>query len=301
MGSLREYSPCPLCGARTTLAFRIGDYNRRVSSASFAYLRCTHCGVFFLRDVPSDLARYYPTDYYVIARSIEELAGWSASERYKIELVTRFRGTGRLIEVGPASGSFCYLAKTAGFEVTAIEMDSRCCEFLSTKLGIGVINSSDEGAALESAPQADVIAMWHVIEHLVDPWVMLEVAARKLRPGGVLVLAAPNPQAFQFGVLRERWVHIDAPRHLWLIPAELLVERGARLGLEVSLITTRDPGSLGWNRFGWEYTLMNRFAMPAARRIAAAAGRLVAAAAYPIESREGRGAAYTIVLQKPTA
>ena len=67
------------------------------------------------------------------------------------------------------------------------------------------------------------------------------------------------------------------------------------------MVTTCDPGSLGWNRFGWQYTLMNRFREPVARRAAAAAGRMIAAAVVPIESREGRGAAYTIVLQKPEA
>jgi hypothetical protein len=130
---------------------------------------------------------------------------------------------------------------------------------------------------------------------------MIEVAARKLLPNGVLILAAPNPHAFQFGVLGRRWVHIDAPRHLWLIPPEVLAERGRRLGLETRLVTTRDKGSLGWNGFGWEYTFMNLFESRLARRIAAKLGRAAAAAAYPVESREGRGAAYTIVLQKPSA
>jgi len=127
---------------------------------------------------------------------------------------------------------------------------------------------------------------------------MLEVAARKLLPGGVLVVAAPNPHAFQFGVLGERWAHVDAPRHLWLIPPGVIAERGARSGLELRMITTRDRGSLAWNRFGWEYTLMNRFSNGAVRRVGKTLGRAIAAAAYPLESQEGRGAAYTVVLQR---
>jgi SAM-dependent methyltransferase len=291
--------PCRQCGADTEAAFRVGDLNRHTGPAAFRYERCANCGTVFLVDAPADLTPYYPPEYYTIARSVEELATWAVSERYKIEIIQRFRKSGHLIEIGPASGGFCYLAKEAGFDVAAIEMDRRSCEFLSTELGIGVVESADEAAALEGAQPADVIAMWHVIEHLVDPWSMLEVAARKLRPGGVLVLATPNPRALQFAILGRRWAHVDAPRHLWLLPARVIAERATGLGLTVRLLTTRDPGSLGWNRFGWEHTLMNRFAGRAPRRVAAKVGRLLAAALYPLESREGRGAAYTIVLQKP--
>ena len=290
---------CPQCDGETDHAFDTTDLNRRIGEERFSYLRCRACGVVFLANVPRDLARYYPSEYYVIARSLDELATWAQSERYKLDIVCRYRNAGRLIEVGPASGAFAFLARTAGFEVTAIEMDERCSRYLAEKVGLHVIHSSDEADALRGAPQADVIAMWHVIEHLVDPWSMLEVAAAKLRPGGVLVLAAPNPNAWQFGVFGGKWAHVDAPRHLWLIPPGVLAERGARCGLAVRLVTTRDPGSLFWNRFGWQYSLANGFGVPF--RLASLGARALAMAAAPIEAREGRGSAYTIVMEKPGA
>jgi SAM-dependent methyltransferase len=290
---------CPQCGAKASPALKVGDINRGIGNAQFEYLRCSDCGTLFLDNVPDDLNRYYPSEYYVIAQSEAELARWSAPELYKLELVRRFKDDGQLIEVGPASGSFCYLAKQAGFQVMAIEMDRRCSEFLAQELKIDVVNSADEAAALEHAPPADVIAMWHVIEHLVDPWSMLETAARKLRSNGVLVLTAPNPDALQFKLFGKRWVHIDAPRHLWLIPPGVLASRAERLGLQVRLITALDKGSIGWNRFGWQYSLMNWFTAPLARRMASLIGRMMAIVAYPFETFGGRGAAYTIVLQKP--
>lgn len=291
---------CRHCGAETENAFHIQDINRRIGSGRFPYVRCKNCGLLFLENPPEDIGSYYPPEYYVIPKSVAELASWSVSEQYKIDLVRRFRTSGRLIEIGPASGGFCYLSKAAGFDVSAIEMDRRSCQFLSSKLGIEVLESADEAAALQTAEPADVIAMWHVIEHLVDPWSMLEVAAGKLRPGGVLVLATPNPNALQFALLGRRWVHVDAPRHLWLLPSEVIEERARGLGLTVRLTTTRDTGSMRWNRFGWEYTLMNMFLHPVLRRMAGIIGRLIAAVASPFEHREGRGAAYTIVLQKPS-
>lgn len=292
---------CPQCEGEIEHAFDTADLNRRIDDVLFSYSRCRKCGVVFLRNVPKDLPRYYPDDYYVIARSLDELTAWSAFERYKLDIILKYRTTGRLIEVGPASGAFAHLAKTAGFQVTAIEMDRRCSHYLATELGIDVIHSADEARALEKAQSADVIAMWHVIEHLVNPWEMLEVAARKLRPGGILVLAAPNPRALQFRLFHARWTHVDAPRHLWLIPPQVLAARGARAGLSLRLMTTRDAGSLFWNRFGWERSLANRFVSQGGRKVAALLGRAVAMATSIVESIEGRGSAYTIVLQKPGA
>ncbi len=292
---------CPQCGARTERAFETSDINRRIGRERFLYLHCPSCEVVFLANVPEDLGRYYPSDYYFIARSLDELASWGKSERYKLDIVLQYRSGGRLIEVGPASGAFAYLAKSAGFDVTAIEMDQRCADYLAVTAGLHVIHSADEARALESAPAADVIAMWHVIEHLVDPWSMLEVAAAKLRPGGVLVLATPNPFARQFRFFGSRWVHVDAPRHLCLIPPQVLVRRGAKHGLSLRTLTTRDPGSLFWNRFGWEYSLANLLGLQAGQRWASRAGRIAAKIAQAIESREGKGAAYTIVLEKPAA
>jgi SAM-dependent methyltransferase len=287
-------SSCPQCGNAAPQAFATADVNRRISEARFTYRRCTACGLVFLADVPADLQRYYPDDYYFIARSLDELAAWGETERYKLDIVRRHCRRGRLIEVGPASGAFACLAKREGFDVTAIEMDERCARYLSTQAGLDVIHSADEARALEGAPPADVIAMWHVLEHLVDPWAMLSAAVRKLRPGGVLVIATPNPHAWQFGLFGARWTHLDAPRHLWLIPPAVLERRAAEQGLQVLSLTTRDPGSLGWNRFGWQYSLGNVFG-----RWASHAGGIAALLAAPIESREGFGAAYTMVLRKP--
>ena len=298
MTTVQPGNACPHCGGDTESAFTTGDINRRVDDSVFTYWRCRGCGLIFLRDPPSDLARYYPDDYYAIARSLEELTAWSRSERYKLDIVSRFRRSGHLVEIGPASGAFAYLAKVGGYDVTAIEMDSRCCEYLASELRINVIQSAEEAKALETVQPADVIAMWHVIEHLSDPWRMLEVAAGKLKPGGILVLAAPNPEAWQFGLFRDRWTHVDAPRHLWLIPAKVVAQRGEALGLTLRLQTTRDQGSLYWNRFGWERSFSNMCTSHVTRKLALLAGRVAAAAASIVESREGRGSAYTMVLEK---
>lgn len=49
----------------------------------------------------------------------------------------------------------------------------------------------DPGSVIDT--QYDVVTMSHVIEHLLDPVAGLKRAMERVKPGGCLVLAAPNP------------------------------------------------------------------------------------------------------------
>lgn len=290
---------CGACGAVMGAAFDTRDYNRSVSADVFHYAKCAQCGLTSLENVPEDLGPYYVSGYHLQPVSDAAIEAGVEHEKYKIDLVRKFVPGGRLLEIGPSWGAFCLLAKRAGFSVEAIEMDPACCEFLSSRIGVRAICRSDEAAALSEAVTPDVIAAWHVLEHLRDPWRLIDAAAERLAPGGVLVLALPNPRALQFRILGRYWAHVDAPRHLHLIPPELLRSRAERAGLKEELCTTTDPGSLGWNEFGWVNSLPHLAPGGLAKRLLRRAGRSIGAAAAFAERREGAGSAYTSVFRKP--
>jgi 2-polyprenyl-3-methyl-5-hydroxy-6-metoxy-1,4-benzoquinol methylase len=293
---------CGACGGPMRRYLTARDYNRGASRDIFEYWRCEDCGLASLRNIPQDLGRYYVSGYHSLPSSDAALEAGVAHETYKIELVRQFVAPpARLLEVGPSWGAFCLLAKRSGFDVEAIEMDPACCDFLRTRIGIPVVCSDDEVRALERVRPPNVIAAWHVLEHLPDPWRVLEAAAARLQPGGVLILALPNPQAFQFRVLGRFWTHVDAPRHLHLIPPALLRRKAAAAGLTQELCTTTDRGSLGWNRFGWTYSLPHLASAHVAKRALRFAGRVLGRVLQPLESREGIGAAYTAVFRKQQA
>ncbi len=186
--------------------------------------------------------------------SSQELETIAVQEQYKLETIQKFVTRGRLLEIGPSYGAFCYLAKKAGFEVEAIEMDARCCMYLTKVVRVEAINTSDIAASLEKLLPYDVITLWHVIEHLTDPWDTLGAISRKLLPGGVLVITAPNPSAFQFKLFGKFWVHVDAPRHLELIPMQVLVKYMESLGMHLVMATTTDEASNIFSTFSWWFT-----------------------------------------------
>lgn len=293
---------CPQCAQPSRLLFRAQDYNRRLSDEVFDYYRCQTCKFVFLSPVPRDLGRYYPAQYYEVPRSQAELAATAHKlQQWKIDLVQRHARKGRLLEIGPAYGLFAYLAKQAGFDVTAIEMDSRCSAFLRETVGINVVESPDTVPRLQELPPFDVIVMWQVIEHLPDPWAVLAAAAQRLTPNGVLILDTPNPQAFQFRVLGKHWTHVDAPRHVCLIPAPLLVEHLGRNGLHPMLLTASDKSANGFNGFGWAFSFKNFFRNPTAGSIVHFLGRVLAKLLIPIERTGWRGSTYTAVFKRGSA
>jgi len=92
------------------------------------------------------------------------------------------------------------------------------------------------------------VVFWHSLEHLRAPREALAEAAARLRPGGVLVVAAPNAASLQAAAFGERWFALDLPRHLVHLPAPALVGGVQAAGLRVSRVSHARGGQV---LFGW--------------------------------------------------
>lgn len=291
--TIRTDPRCRVCSEATRPFLSTTDRNQRISEDRFHYRRCPRCGLIALANPPADLGRFYPSGYYQTpARRRLAWAAWR--ERYQVELVRRFATGGRLVEVGSAGGTFAHGARRAGFTVTAIERDAASCDFLASVVGVQAIRSADPAHVLGGLPPSRAVVMWQVAEHLEDPWEVLAQAAGNLETDGILVIATPNPESLSLRLLRSRWPHLDAPRHLWLIPSDVLDGFMGERSLRLVLLTSDDRGGRRWNRFTWQRAL--RGAAPP--RLAAAVGGLVALAMRPLERRPGRGSCYTAVYRK---
>ncbi len=290
---------CLQCGEIASLSFTTKDYNRRVTEDTFSYYRCKACDLIFLAPLPVDLGRFYPTDYYEVPKNEIELAIRAEKlQSAKLEVVQRFATKGSLLEIGPAYGLFAFLAKRAGFNVTGIEMDSRCCDFLRKIVGITVVEGSDTLRLMATLPKFNVIVLWQVIEHLPDPWVILKSAALHLAPGGILIVDTPNPTAYQFRIFGARWTHVDAPRHVTLIPARLLVEFSEQQGLKLIEVSSNGAISRGYNSFGWAFSLKNLVGAGVFGTMAHLLGRVITKLMIPIERNGMRGSTYTAIFKK---
>ena len=288
---------CQFCKGESETLFKTKDLNRGISQNDFEYLHCPACKTISISKIPEDLNNYYLQEYYRIP-TLAKLKRIARAERFKINMIKNFAHSGSLLEVGAAFGVFAYQAKAAGFEVDAIEMDDRCCKFLSNVIGVNAIKTDAPEKIVGSLKKHDVIAMWHVLGHLANPWESLSAMAKNLSMNGLLVVATPNPEAFQFRIMGKKWPHIDAPRHLNLIPREALTQYLKRFGLELVMLTTNDQGGKSWNRFGWQRYLMNSFPGKWMQRISFIVGYLLSLPMILWDQNNFNGCAYTAIFQK---
>jgi len=285
---------CPQCSTSTSLLLRAEDYNRHISREVFTYYQCPACDLIFISPIPNNLSDYYPSSYYPLPSTIAEFAPQVDFQRYKIDLVKRFVTSGNLLEIGPGQGDFTFMAKQGGFAVDVIEMDERCCQFLRDVIGVKAINSADPLTALQSLGQYDIIALWQVIEHLPDPWGVLDALTAHIAPGGILVIAAPNPDSLQFRLFGRYWAHLDAPRHLQMISIKLLTQRLTGQGWKRLLVTT-SLGAHTYNLFGWHQSLKNSIGggLPTIYP-----GALINLLIAPLERTGWRDSTYTAIFQR---
>jgi SAM-dependent methyltransferase len=267
----------------------------------FIYDRCEACGSVFLTNPPADLSPYYGGGYYGFRPDGE--ADWQGNEylvefqSFRLELLGRHVGPGALIEIGAGTGAFASAAQRAGYDVAAIEMDERSCRYIANRLGVHAINSERPVEVLPTLGSARVVALWHVLEHLPNPAEVLTAAAERLEPGGILAIGVPNPLSLQFRLLRSRWAHLDAPRHLVLIPAPALIERAQTLGLSCVELTTSDPFGRHCDLHGWSYALTRRPGV-GPTRFNTHRGYALRRLASPLERRGLRGSAMLMLLRR---
>jgi protein-L-isoaspartate O-methyltransferase len=295
--SKREHL-CPACHRKGDWLFDTRDRNRGLSDAIFSYFRCGGCGLLFLDPVPSDLALYYPASYFAIPESVEQLRLDARGQKHKIDIIGRFSTGKRLLEIGSAWGTFAFLAREAGYSVTAIEMDRRCCDFLE-RMGVVAVRSGEPEKAIQELDLFDVVCLWQNLEHVRNPKELFIAAGEALSENGVLIIATPNPESLQFAVFRRNWTHVDAPRHLTLIPPSLLCSWAEEAGLKTCSITSGDAESMGWNLFGWRQTFANFSQMSFLRSLLSVGGIIPWLALYPFESRSLRGSSYTAIFGRP--
>lgn len=286
---------CRFCaGERVAPAFVVGDRNRGVSDRLFTYVRCATCDSLSLPDPPGDLGDYYDADYYGLVPR-ERLDRAAAEDRWRIDefVVGRVARGGPAIEIGPGNGRFAHLLAREGFEVHVVERDAAACEYLRDVVGVHVVATDDPVAGIAALPQAHLIALWHVLEHVPEPAALLSAIARRLAPGGIAVIALPNLHALGHRLLGRRWPHIDAPRHLTLPPPEALLARLRSEGLDVESVRTDDPGARHYNWFAWDRALRPlRLPSPIHRRAASAVTRA-------LHRAETRGSSLTVVARRP--
>lgn len=138
----------------------------------------------------------------------------------------------RLVDAGAGRGRFVAHARAAGYDATGVEPSARGVAGARESYGVALQAAGIDDADVP-AGGADVVTLWHVLEHLDDPAGALATLHGWLRPGGALVVGVPNLGSWQARVGGTRWYHLDLPRHRTHFTVAGLRAALARAGFEV--------------------------------------------------------------------
>ena len=190
----------------------------------FRYAECAGCGTCRLLDVPGDLGRYYPRDYYSVDLDPERELGRSGVRQFAamvgrsrllgrdllgqssvsvlrrrqfqtlMSLLSSIRRAGlpqgpdtRILDVGSGSGMLVYAVSLSGLrDVTGIDPFGGDDRKLDT--GVRLLNRELE----EVDGDYDLIMFHHSFEHVLDPGVAVKRSVSLLSPVGRLLVRMPT-------------------------------------------------------------------------------------------------------------
>ena len=181
---------CKICSARTVRhLYRSQRYGFQVG-------RCTRCGLTFVMDKidESELKDMYADDSS-FERFSNQMENEKVSRRHLNalhlfrELLPADMCSPRIYDVGAGSGAFLHQARGYGFEVHGNELSESAIRMAHEKYGISLSPILLEQDQWSDA--FDVITMWGLIEHVLDPVTVLQSAFDALCRGGILFIYTP--------------------------------------------------------------------------------------------------------------
>lgn len=246
------YSPCCVCGHDDgEFLFHARD-RLHGCEGLFTYVRCRGCGLVYMdpQIAPDDLPRVYPPNYNPHQASAREqqsrrsLAAAVKKKPFVSRVCRRLSRQSRLLDVGCGSGAFLHAIGTlTGCEVYGVDFSKAAVAAAQRAHGIEVF-----AGTLPEAPFAeasfDVVTAWWYLEHVPNPVEVLRKIHQLLKPDGRCIVGVPNVDSLNARVFRDRWFHLDCPRHLYLYSPATITRLLEQAGFVVEGIAF-DPGTLG--------------------------------------------------------
>jgi SAM-dependent methyltransferase len=194
--------------------------------------------------------RYYPDSYEPFTRAKDSsgpLADWGF-RRYmdkRRQSVMPWKSSGRLLDVGCATGEFLAYMAEHDWEVQGVEPSHTAVQVARQEYGLNVF-AGDLAQAQLPERHFDVVTLWDVLEHLHDPRAELAEVHRILDDDGLLVMQIPNTRSLDAALFGTFWIGLDMPRHLYLFFPESLEAMLARSGFHIA---SRRCASGGYGAF----------------------------------------------------
>jgi len=203
-------STCPACGeTRHTPDETLGIWAWEGICAGFN--RCTRClSSYSNTEFTADqIAKWYSERFPYVYYS-DPIHYLNATNRIKFLVKRQWlpEADHVVLDIGCAAGLFLGALKqqVPAASYAGVEFLPEVAAKFSGKLGFPIVTINEIGANT-----ADMVFMWHVLEHSLEPQVQLSAALRLCKSGARLAIACPNRHALGFTKRGAQWVWCQAP------------------------------------------------------------------------------------------
>lgn len=186
---------CPLCSSAGTLRHQIDGCEVRW---------CEACAIGFTSPPPDISYEHYTSE----PRNLKQWLEYGAEV---VDFVLSHGRRSSWLDYGAGGGELLMAARQRGVEqVTGVDLDSGG-RALASERRIDVHRSLDDlyGRRFE------VVSASHVLEHVDDPIETVKSLTKHLLPGGLLVVAQPNPNGLLPRLMPAHWSGWVLSEHRW--------------------------------------------------------------------------------------
>lgn len=177
---------CPVCSGT--------NFESVPRPSSLDLWRCRNCTLLVLHKEDDSLFAEVEQEYFGdgYLRRQGPLAERILQNKAKLRIrdIQRQQPTGKFLDLGCGTGELVGAAQAAGYDVEGLDYSIPLARHVAKKYGVVVHEGESSQVALHA--RYDVVAMSHVIEHVLQPQATLRAVAAMLKPGGLLYLATPN-------------------------------------------------------------------------------------------------------------
>ena len=222
---------------------------------------CNECGI-GITDVNSnfDVSKYYPSVYYGENRKrfswfVELLV--QNFRFFRIRFIQKQLSNNikniKVLDIGCGRGTELQALNTIGWDCYGTEHSIEDLNHLLEK-GITIFNEEQLFNCKFHNDKFNIITLWHVLEHIINPNDLLLEIHRILAKGGILIIEVPNFGSLQAKLNRSKWIYTETPRHLYHYTIQSLTKLLKDKSFNIKSISTQ---SIEFGPIGFITNLFN--------------------------------------------
>lgn len=222
---------CPLCGVNKYYFI----FEKLPNFPGAAIVKCNNCShVYTLLTGEPDKDELYNDKVYKIVDTrkslFDKILTWEYSRVLK--RIHEFKSAkGLILDFGSGKGKLAGLAKENGWQIKGVETAKERAEY-SRKVYDLEVSTDYYSTGRIYNDYFDVLTMFHVLEHLPSPQILLtELVKHNLKKDGLIVIEVPNIKSWQASIAGRKWMHLDIPRHISHFTPATLEQVGQQSGL----------------------------------------------------------------------